>query len=258
VICDHNSTTRGGLEAIFNLLKCLRPPPLDWGTYSMSSSSHGPTPQPPPSAIVANPQASEATIAVTTGMSPNHRRHDPSTLQLRRKDHLKVEFKDPPATLAAAPAATTAAPGRMEYLPPELHVLTLNCWGLKHISALRSVRLLEIGRRIAKTEPTPNIVALQECWCQEDYRAVRRETRFALPYGKFYHSGAFGGGLVILSKWPIEESSMFRYPLNGRPTAFWRGDWYVGKGVACAKIRIGPGKRDVVEVFNTHVSELGI
>lgn len=61
-----------------------------------------------------------------------------------------------------------------------------------------------------------------------------------------------GGGLVILSKWPIETSSMFRYPLNGRPTAFWRGDWYVGKGVACASIRHPSGK--LVEVFNTHVS----
>ena len=46
---------------------------------------------------------------------------------------------------------------------------------------------------------------------------------------------------------------MFAYPLNGRPTAFWRGDWYVGKGVACAKIRYGPGRLDIVEVFNTHV-----
>lgn len=49
---------------------------------------------------------------------------------------------------------------------------------------------------------------------------------------------------------------MFRYPLNGRPTAFWRGDWYVGKGVAIAGVRYGPGENDVVEVFNTHVSLL--
>lgn len=45
---------------------------------------------------------------------------------------------------------------------------------------------------------------------------------------------------------------MFPYPLNGRPTAFWRGDWYVGKGIACAKIRFGKGEGDIVEVFNTH------
>lgn len=46
---------------------------------------------------------------------------------------------------------------------------------------------------------------------------------------------------------------MYRYPLNGRPAAFYRGDWFVGKGVACARIRIGSGEKDVVEVFNTHL-----
>lgn len=134
----------------------------------------------------------------------------------------------------------------------ELNVLTLNCWGLLHLSAQRAARLQVIGHTIGSTTPTPHIVALQECWTQEDYLAIRRATRFILPYGKFYHSGAFGGGLAILSKWPIEESSMHQYPLNGRPTAFFRGDWFVGKGVACAKIRYGTGPRDVVEVFNTH------
>ncbi len=142
----------------------------------------------------------------------------------------------------------------MDGLPTEINVITLNCWGLKFLSKQRSERLAEIGRRLAAASPAPHIVALQECWCQEDYLRVRRETRPVLPYGKFYHSGVFGGGLAVLSRWPIEESSMFRYPLNGRPTAFFRGDWFVGKGVACARIRYGPGPRHVVEVFNTHVS----
>lgn len=30
---------------------------------------------------------------------------------------------------------------------------------------------------------------------------------------------------------------MIPYVLSGRPTAFWRGDWYVGKGIAHARIR---------------------
>lgn len=138
--------------------------------------------------------------------------------------------------------------------PTEINVISLNCWGLKYISALRNERLGEIGARIAAADPSPQIVGLQECWTLEDYQAIRAKTKPILPYGKFYHSGIFGGGLVILSKWPIEESSMFRYPLNGRPTAFYRGDWFVGKGVACAKIRFGAGAKDVVEVFTTHVS----
>lgn len=88
---------------------------------------------------------------------------------------------------------------------------------------------------------------------------VRRQVRGILPYGKFYFSGAFGGGLAILSRWPIEESTMIPYVLNGRPTAFWRGDWYVGKGIAHARIYVpaattGQNKNNdlMIEVFNTH------
>ncbi|KAI1329639.1 DNase I-like protein [Xylariaceae sp. FL0255] len=140
----------------------------------------------------------------------------------------------------------------MEELPVELNVLTLNCWGLKYISSYREERMTAIGRYLATNGPAPHIVALQECFTERDYRIIRRETRFALPYGKFYHSGAFGSGLVILSRWPIEESSMVPFSLCGRPTAFFRGDWYVGKGVAFARIRFGEGEKDIVEVFNTH------
>ncbi|PGH13003.1 hypothetical protein AJ80_06487 [Polytolypa hystricis UAMH7299] len=137
--------------------------------------------------------------------------------------------------------------------PRKINILTFNCWGLKFISKYRRERLLEIGRRLAQSEYPPEIVGLQECWTQEDYHNIRKETREILPYGKFYFSGIFGGGLAILSKWPIEESSMFPYPLNGRPSAFYRGDWYVGKGVASARIRIGQGSKDIVDVFCTHL-----
>ena len=44
---------------------------------------------------------------------------------------------------------------------------------------------------------------------------------------------------------------MARYPLNGRPTAFFRGDWFVGKGVACAMIRINATTR--LAAFCTHL-----
>jgi sphingomyelin phosphodiesterase 2 len=137
--------------------------------------------------------------------------------------------------------------------PSSLRVLSLNCWGLKFISKLRNERLAEIGVQIAAASPSPDIVGLQECWTQQDYNAIREKTQHILPYGKFYHSGIFGGGLVILSRFPIIDSNMVRYPLNGRPAAFYRGDWFVGKGVACARIKIGPSPRDIAEVFTTHV-----
>jgi sphingomyelin phosphodiesterase 2 len=144
-------------------------------------------------------------------------------------------------------------PPSQPHHPVEVNITTLNCWGLKfNISKLRQPRLQEIARQIARASPTPDIVCLQELWAQRDYLAVRRETATILPHGKFYHSGAFGAGLAILSRWPIDESSMVPYTLNGRPTAFWRGDWYVGKGVACARLRYGPQPGHVIEVFNTH------
>lgn len=149
-----------------------------------------------------------------------------------------------------------------EEKPPgrELHVLTLNCWGLLHISKLRSQRIGQIASSLASMTPPPDVVGLQELFTQADYAELRRRTRGVLPHGKFYHSGAFGGGLAILSRWPLVASSMHAYPLNGRPTAFWHGDWYVGKGVAHARVRVGGGPSGQseeqeafdVDVFNTH------
>lgn len=135
-------------------------------------------------------------------------------------------------------------------VPESIHVLTLNCWGLKFISKYRSERLGEIGTRLAVHDPPLDIVGLQECWTYADYASIRESVKNGLPYTKFYHSGIFGGGLAVFSRWPIVDSAMHGYPLNGRPTAFFRGDWYVGKGVACTKIQM-PGQ--VVEVFNTHL-----
>ncbi|MCJ1457850.1 phospholipase C type enzyme [Mycoblastus sanguinarius] len=137
--------------------------------------------------------------------------------------------------------------------PFTLNVVSYNCLGLKYISHYRRERLAEIGRQIAIADPVPEIIGLQECWTQEDFENIHRQTESILPYGKYYYSGIFGGGLAILSKWHIEESSMVRYPLNGRPTAFFRGDWFVGKGVACARIRFSPRPNDVAEVFCTHL-----
>ncbi|KAJ5101634.1 hypothetical protein NUU61_003856 [Penicillium alfredii] len=137
--------------------------------------------------------------------------------------------------------------------PSNIRILTLNCWGLKYLATYRHERLSEIGRQLALASPPPEIVGLQECWTQQDYESIRNQTQHILPYGKYYFGGIFGAGLAILSRWPIEESTMYAYPLNGRPTAFFRGDWFVGKGVACARVRFGPGTADVAEVFCTHL-----
>ncbi|KAI1368648.1 Endonuclease/exonuclease/phosphatase [Xylaria arbuscula] len=140
----------------------------------------------------------------------------------------------------------------MDQLPIELNVITLNCWGRRYTSSHREDRMGAIGRYLATTDPVPHIVALQECFEYGDYLNIRHETRYALPFGKFYHSGASSCGLAILSRWPIEESNMVPFSFCGRPSGLLRGD--VGsQGVACARIRYGEGEEDVVEVFNTNI-----
>ncbi|KTW30429.1 inositol phosphosphingolipid phospholipase [Pneumocystis jirovecii RU7] len=131
----------------------------------------------------------------------------------------------------------------------KIRVLSLNCWGLKYISNYRKKRLNFISERIASEDY--HIVGLQEVWVYSDYENLRNKTKHKLPYGKFYFSGVFGSGLVILSKFPIQSTSMYKYSLNGKPNAFYHGDWYVGKGVAMATLLMPNGKK--VEFFNTHL-----
>lgn len=62
-------------------------------------------------------------------------------------------------------------------LPPEINIITLNCWGLKfNISKLREARLAEIGRQLALSDPPPNIVCLQEVWAHDDYLTSEHAT----------------------------------------------------------------------------------
>ena len=169
-----------------------------------------------------------------------------------RRLHLQyVRYMTPVQNNINPPPSTTMSDSEPKPPLETLRILTLNCWGLKFISQHRHARLVQIGHELAALDPPPDIVALQECWTQADFHAVRAATAAILPHAKFYHSGIFGGGLVLLSRFPFLETSMRPYRLNGRPSAFYRGDWYVGKGMATARLRLGPG--DVLEVFNTHL-----
>ncbi|KAF7511139.1 hypothetical protein GJ744_005370 [Endocarpon pusillum] len=149
-----------------------------------------------------------------------------------------------------------------EDLQPRIRILTHNIWALKHLSPYRPERLAHIAHLIATSPNPPDIICLQECWTYPNYALLRRRLSALYRHGKFYHSGCFGGGLVILSKWRIIETEMVPYTLNGRPSAFWRGDWFVGKGVAVARIALpskfgrkndNTAKGRYLEVFNTHL-----
>lgn len=130
-----------------------------------------------------------------------------------------------------------------------LEVITLNCWGLKFISQFTSQRIQHIAEELAIS--TCDIICLQEIWQQQHWILLKRRLREKFPFAKYYHSGMMGSGLAILSRHPILQTDMRSYTLNGRPQAFFRGDWYVGKGVASAIIELPNGRQ--CQIFNTHM-----
>lgn len=130
-----------------------------------------------------------------------------------------------------------------------LEVTSLNCWGLLYISQYTTERIHHIAETLASS--TCDVVCLQEVWQQRHWNILKSRLKAKLPYAKFYYSGMFGSGLAILSRYPISQTDMRPYTLNGRPQAFFRGDWYVGKGVASAIIDLPNGRQ--CQVFNTHM-----
>lgn len=121
---------------------------------------------------------------------------------------------------------------------PKFKLLTFNLWGLKFVSHYRHERLHAIADRLAAGQDSTghddyDIVALQEVWCQDDWDYFDRVCATRYPYRRCFSSGMISGpGLAILSRFPIAETFLYRYPVNGRPSAFYRGDWYVGKSAA--------------------------
>ncbi|KAK9719099.1 phospholipase C type enzyme [Basidiobolus ranarum] len=131
----------------------------------------------------------------------------------------------------------------------KFQVLSLNCWGLKFVSKKRKERLEAIAQHLVESEY--DIVGLQEIWVYNDFEMVRHKTRASLPYTHFFHTGVFGAGLAIFSKFPIIKSFATPYSLNGNPLKVLQGDWYVSKAVGCCHLLHPNG--DIIEVYNTHL-----
>lgn len=85
-----------------------------------------------------------------------------------------------------------------------LRVLTLNVWGLKYLSKLRTQRIEAIAERLAKGRSGDellesdnegqqqrggayDVVALQEIWCEStDWKMLRERVRHLYPHSKFF------------------------------------------------------------------------
>lgn len=129
-------------------------------------------------------------------------------------------------------------------------LLTFNTWGLKFVSKHREERLRAIADELSQGKY--DIVALQEVWVEQDWRYLDLTCRAAYPYRRRFLSGILAGpGLVVMLKMPIHSSFLYRFPINGRPSAFFRGDWFVGKSLAVTVLE-APGDRRIA-LLNSHM-----
>ena len=86
------------------------------------------------------------------------------------------------------------------------------------------------------------------------YRFVSTKHRGRRVLTSTYLSGALGAGLAILSRFPIVDSKIHPYSLNGHPMHL-SADWFVGK--ACGSVTVDHPKLGLVAVWNTHFVAAG-
>ncbi|GMM37151.1 inositol phosphosphingolipid phospholipase [Saccharomycopsis crataegensis] len=138
---------------------------------------------------------------------------------------------------------------------PSIKFLTFNTWGLKYVSKHRKQRLNSIADRLATDKKYQfDIIALQEVWCEEDWEYFKSKLSNIFPYTRYFSSGIIAGpGLAILSKIPIESTFLYRFPINGRPSAFFRGDWFVGKSISVTILKKSKLNSMPIAVLNSHM-----
>ncbi len=131
-------------------------------------------------------------------------------------------------------------------------VLTLNCWGLPDLisgavysayssSLSRAQRLEAIANKLVRRRY--DVVALQELWMGEDKKTVERVCQESYPHIRHFESGLSllkpvfcGGGLPLLSRWPMEVTRFHRFSMRGKPQRLQHGDHQAGKGVRFARV----------------------
>uniref|UniRef100_A0A672F510 Sphingomyelin phosphodiesterase 2 n=1 Tax=Salarias fasciatus TaxID=181472 RepID=A0A672F510_SALFA len=117
-----------------------------------------------------------------------------------------------------------------------VRVFSLNCWGIRYLSKHCPERYAMIGEMLLKEEH--DIVLLQEVWSEKDYLNLKKKLACCHPHSHYFKSGVIGSGLAIFSKHRIHDTFVYRYSLNGYPYMPHHGDWFGGKAVGMAVLRL--------------------
>ncbi|XP_075631809.1 sphingomyelin phosphodiesterase 2 isoform X1 [Balearica regulorum gibbericeps] len=130
----------------------------------------------------------------------------------------------------------------------QLRIFDLNCWAIRYLSKRRQERVQLIGDMLRRE--CFDLVLLQEVWSEQDYSNLKVKLRGCYPFSHYFRSGVIGSGLCVFSRFPILDTLLYQYSLNGYPYMLQHGDWFCGKSVGLVVIKISG------IVFNVYVTHL--
>jgi len=147
----------------------------------------------------------------------------------------------------------------------KIRVATLNVWALPEPIAKDVLpRMHFIGDRLA--DPSLDVVAFQEVWLPAA-RDVLVEAGARHGYEHIWHASdrLGGGGMLVLSRFPILASHFEPYALSGYPEEIENGEFLSGKGFVRLRLQGPTGafslvathlharyKRDFMHAFRPH------
>jgi endonuclease/exonuclease/phosphatase family metal-dependent hydrolase len=156
-----------------------------------------------------------------------------------------------PAATAIALSPQLADPPPSLADPLTIKVLTYNVWCPPYKSSNGEARLAKIGRIIAQA--TPDIVGIQEALMAAPRALLEQELENGgLTHRAYFESGRYGSGLLIASRYPLDEIHFMRFSQGGKPFKLQHGDWWAGKGVALVRVAL-PDGGGWLDFFNSHV-----
>ncbi|XP_071673977.1 sphingomyelin phosphodiesterase 2 isoform X2 [Patagioenas fasciata] len=129
-----------------------------------------------------------------------------------------------------------------------LRIFDLNCWAIRYLSKWRQERVRLIGDMLL--QDSFDLVLLQEVWSEQDYSDLKEKLRGCYPFSHYFHSGVIGSGLCVFSRFPILDTLLYQYSLNGYPYMLQHGDWFCGKSVGLVVTKISG------IIFNVYVTHL--
>lgn len=120
-----------------------------------------------------------------------------------------------------------------------IRVVSWNVWGVPWVSPDVEARLAAVPEALA--ELSPDVVALQEVWepahgdlLAEGLRAI------GLPHVQHVRGAGRKGGLLVASRWPMDELGFVPFSMGRVGIVPWHVDYMANKGVARFRVH-APG-----------------